>query len=108
MSDDIPSTAGEPQPQPPKGKEAQKAAAALESLNTVTSDISGDQPGAAKTSSSTADQDREALGKAMGRLDISGSQEGKKKATVKVVAEDVSLLVCTVQVQWFILLCKFN
>ena len=93
MSDDIPSASKEEQQQqqPPKNKEDQKAAAALESLNTVTTAISGDQPGAAAPSSSA---DREALGKAMSRLEISGGQDGKKKATVKVAAEDVGLLVC--------------
>ncbi|BDD61283.1 hypothetical protein MPDQ_000379 [Monascus purpureus] len=89
MSDDIPSATNEPQPQPPKSKEDQKAAAALESLNTVTTDMSGDQPGAVASSSST---DREVLGEAMSRLEISGGQDGKK-ATVKVAAEDVGLLV---------------
>lgn len=92
MSDDIPSATNEPQPQLPKSKEDQKAAAALESLNTVTTDISGDQPGAVASSSSA---DREVLGKAMSRLEISGGQDGKK-VTVKVAAEDVGLLVCSI------------
>lgn len=85
MSDDVPS-AGPGEAQQSKSKEDQKAAAALESLNnTGTSEISGDQLTA----------DREALGKAMSRLDISGGQDGKKKTAVKVAPEDVGLLVRT-------------
>lgn len=81
MSDDLPS--GVDELQQPKSKEDQKAAAALESLNTDTAEVSGDQSPA----------DREALGKAMSRLDISGGQDAKKKTTVKVSSEDVGLLV---------------
>lgn len=90
MSDPISSATNDPQQHPPpKNKEDQKAAAALESLNTVTSGISGDRSVPAASAAAGA----EALGKAMSRLEIAGGQEGKKKVNVKVAVEDVGLLV---------------
>lgn len=73
----------------PSNPEDRKAAAALSSLN------NGDSADSGSNLPSTADQ--EALGNAMSRLDITGGQAtaaAKKKAAVKVAAEDVSLLVC--------------
>ena len=73
----------------PANPEDRKAAAALSSLN------NGDSADSGSNLPSTADQ--EALGNAMSRLDITGGQAtaaAKKKAAVKVAAEDVSLLVC--------------
>lgn len=76
----------------PSNPEDRKAAAALSSLNNA--DSGSNLP-------STADQ--EALGNAMSRLDITGGQAtavAKKKAAVKVAAEDVSLLVCLFCACW--------
>lgn len=77
----------------PSNPEDRKAAAALSSLN--------NGGNADSNLPSTADQ--EALGNAMSRLDITGGQATaamKKKAAVKVAAEDVSLLVCLFSVCW--------
>ena len=75
----------------PANPEDRKAAAALSSLN------NGDSADSGSNLPSTADQ--EALGNAMSRLDIAGGQAtaaaAKKKAVVKVAAEDVNLLVRT-------------
>ncbi|RDW81319.1 huntingtin-interacting protein K [Aspergillus mulundensis] len=114
MSDPIPSATTSSDPPPPSSSAAaedRKAAAALSSLNTT--EIASTTPPGSKLPSSA---DQEALGKAMGRLEMAAgggkgkgattaakgggasvgkAAEGKKKAVaaVKVSAEDVGLLV---------------
>lgn len=103
MADNIPSAAEGEETRLPANAEDRKAAAALNSLN----DNEISQDGSDKLSSAAA---QEALGKAMSRLEIaSGGAVGKaggankaaagaaetavKKKAVKIVAEDVTLLV---------------
>ncbi|RAO71419.1 uncharacterized protein BHQ10_007431 [Talaromyces amestolkiae] len=103
MADNIPSAAEGEENRLPANAEDRKAAAALNSLN----DNEISQDGSDKLSSAAA---QEALGKAMSRLEIaSGGAVGKaggankaaagaaetavKKKAVKIVAEDVTLLV---------------
>jgi tryptophan synthase beta subunit len=103
MADNIPSAAEGEEHRLPANAEDRKAAAALNSLN----DNEISQDGSNKLSSAAA---QEALGKAMSRLEIAaGGAAGKaggaskvaagtaetavKKKAVKIVAEDVTLLV---------------
>lgn len=107
MSDPIPEDQQEQSL--PSNPEDRKAAAALSSLNSTNDEAS-----------KLPSRDQEALGKAMNRLEIAagksdrnsaadakktpptqaqagggvGAAEAKKKASVKVSAEDVGLLVC--------------
>ncbi|KAJ5582605.1 hypothetical protein N7535_001225 [Penicillium sp. DV-2018c] len=105
MSDPIPSATADPsaaEQARPSNAEDRKAAAALSSLNTTEITTDGNPAGAQLT----AGVDQEALGKAMGRLEIAagqgsvGKQTGgatadlvKKKAAVKVDQADIALLV---------------
>ncbi|EED16470.1 conserved hypothetical protein [Talaromyces stipitatus ATCC 10500] len=109
MADRIPSAAEGEDQRLPVNAEDRKAAAALSSLNDNEISQDGDAAGSNSKLSSAAAQ--EALGKAMSRLEIaSGGASGKttgggagtnktvatetaKKKAVKIVAEDVTLLV---------------
>lgn len=105
MADNIPSAAEGEENRLPANAEDRKAAAALNSLN----DNEISQDGSDKLSSAAA---QEALGKAMSRLEIASGGAAKtggagaskaaagtaetaavKKKAVKIVAEDVTLLV---------------
>ncbi len=102
MSDSIPSATEEAdQPPVPANAEDRKAAAALSSLNTTELASSDANPAKGRSNA-----EQEALDKAMSRLEIAAGQGGapKKssqplkerevKKTVKIVAADVSFLVC--------------